>query len=348
MNCLTFRQRSTAAGLLGASHFLVDFCCTCLLTQIIQQHVSVTPVLLALLYNGLAFAFQFPIGALADVLGRPRLFACIGCLLVALGCVLPLPVAACVLVGLGNAAFHIGGGKESLHTGGKLAGPVGVFVAPGAIGIFLGPLAAGISTCFVYIGAGILALCAVILFFYRPKSDIPALEKPKFPLKRLVPLMACMFLTVLLRSYTGTVLRYEFQSSFHWALLFSLCIFAGKFLGGVFADRFGSFAFALVSQTVCTALLALSVYFPFCAMPAIFLFNTTMALTASALYRALPQYGGTMFGLTTFALFLGIVPKLMSWSNVLFSWWGLLILGLCSTVFLLGGLFLGQREDRKC
>ena len=330
------------------SHFLVDFSCTCLLTLIIGRNRSLHPVLVALLYNGLAFAFQLPIGALADAIGKSGAFACAGCLMVALGCVLPFPVASCTLVGLGNAAFHIGGGKESLCAGGKRAGPVGVFVAPGAVGIFLGPLAAKLSPSFVYAGAAVLLLCAGLLFFCRSEALQTAPEKSKLPFWCLGLLISCMFFTVLLRSYTGSILHYDFQSSFWGAAVFVLCVFAGKFFGGIFADTWGGFSFSLVSQTVCTALFVLSVFYPVCGLPAIFLFNTTMAITASALYRALPRYSGTMFGLTTFALFLGIVPRLMGWRNVLFSWWGLLILGLCSTAFLLGGLLLRQREDREC
>ena len=225
---------------------------------------------------------------------------------------------------------------------------MGAFVAPGAIGIFLGPLAAKLSPSFAYAGAAVLFLCAGLLLFCRSKASQTVLEKSKLPLWRLSLLMSCMFFTVLLRSYTGSLLHYDFQSSFWGAALFVLCIFAGKFFGGIFSDIWGGFSFSLVSQTVCTALFVLSVFYPVCGIPAIFLFNTTMAITASALYRALPHYGGTMFGLTTFALFLGIVPRLMGWRNVLFSWWGLLILGVCSTAFLLGGLLLRQREDGEC
>ena len=119
-------------------------------------------------------------------------------------------------------------------------------------------------------------------------------------------------------------------------------------MGGIFADRFGALPFSLVSQLSCTLLFVLSLYFPALAMPAILLFNTSMAVTAFTLYRCLPNYGGTMFGLTTFAIFLGVVPKLLGWNFGLFTWWGLLVLGLCSTFFLLLGLFLAKKEDAQC
>jgi FSR family fosmidomycin resistance protein-like MFS transporter len=86
----------------------------------------------------------------------------------------------------------------------------------------------------------------------------------------------------------------------------------------------------------------LSVKIPWLAFPGIFLFNTTMAITATQLYRCLPQFPGTMFGLTTLALFLGVLPRLLGAENLFFSWWGLGLLSLVSALSLLGGLVLGK------
>lgn len=341
--CKRLRECRSPLLLLGLSHFLIDFSCTCLLTRFTKSPDIIPPLLLAMIYNGLAFAFQLPIGALADRLDSTRRFSCIGCVLVAAGCFLNLPLVSCVLLGLGNAFFHVGGGRESLKRGGVHAGPVGKFVAPGAIGIFLGPLSASFFPWMRYIAPVLLLLCAGL---FLPKKEIREQDPRQLtlPIGRLFALMLCMFFTVLIRSYMGTVIHYEFQSKFHWAALFVLCIFGGKLLGGIFADRCGAFRFSLISQLCCTVLFTLSPFCPVLAFPAILLFNTTMAITASTLYRCLPAYGGTMFGLTTFALFFGVVPKLLGWRNVLFSWWGLLLLGLCSTFFLLAGLHLTKKE----
>jgi len=52
-----------------------------------------------------------------------------------------------------------------------------------------------------------------------------------------------------------------------------------------------------------------------------------------------------MFGLTTLALFLGVLPRLLGWENSLFSWWGVALLCGLSTLSLLGGLILAKRRD---
>lgn len=328
----------TAGILLGYSHFVVDLSCTALLTAYACPDAR-TALLCAIVYNGLAFAFQLPIGALADGLRKHRFFSVMGCLLVAFGALSgKIPLLLCLLIGLGNACFHVGGGRESLLRGGKKAAMIGHFVAPGAIGIFLGPLLTNRFPTFLPVFPCLCLFSALLLLILRqPESRTEALCLPP-QRKKFLAVCLCMFLTVLLRSYMGSTVHYSFQSITLMAVLFVLCIFGGKFLGGVFADRFGAFSFSLVAQLAATALFVLSVWYPYCAYPAIFLFNTTMAITAHRLYRLSPKNCGAMFGLTTLALYLGTLPKLLGWGNPFFTWWGLLLLGLLSTALLLAGL----------
>ena len=340
------KQKTIAAGLLlGGTHFLVDFCCTAILTGLSLQVSGEMLLICAILYNGLAFAFQLPLGALADRLQLSRSLCAFGCLLVAVAPFLPAPILVSALLGLGNACFHVGGGREALHRGGEKAGFVGHFVAPGAIGIFLGPLCAKMSWPIHVIAPVSLSLCAFLFFFTRNGGK--QTETLRFPAQalgtgRLAAMMVCMFLTVLLRAYMGTIIHYDFQAFPLLAALFVLCIFGGKFFGGTLADRFGAFPFSLCAQLSATVLFVLSLWVPWCAYPAIFLFNTTMAITAHKLYVALPSWGGTMFGLTTLALFLGSVPKLLGTESPFFTWWGLLLLSLLSTALLLTGLHIGR------
>lgn len=330
-------------SLLGAAHFLVDLACTALLTMTAGTLPYDGVIACALLYNGLAFAFQLPIGALGDCLGLQRGLAALGCLLVALGAWMPEPLLLCVAIGLGNACFHVGGGREALKRGGARAGWVGRFVAPGAIGIFLGPKLARLS----WLLRWALPLCllglAAVLFLTRREgreAETMTLAGKRLPPARLAGVMGCMFLTVLLRSYMGTVLRYGFMANIGWAFCFTLCVFGGKYFGGILADRFGDLRFSIWAQVAAVVLFALSVRFPILAMPGIFLFNTTMAITAARLYTCAPGYPGTMFGLTTLALYLGVIPKLLGWKSGLFTWWGLGILSLISAGLLLSGLVL--------
>ena len=333
--------------LLGVSHFFVDFLCTTLLASCVETAAPVSILTLAILYNGLAFAFQLPLGALGDLLDSRRSFAAMGCTLVAIGSFLPSPIFMCLCIGLGNAFFHVGGGREALQKSGGKAAAVGRFVAPGAIGIFLGPRLVSLFWLRRYVLPGILVTLALFLLLQRNKKPLPFFQKPTLSSLRVAGILGCMFLTVFLRSYMGTILAYPFLSQLFGALCFTVCIFLGKFLGGTFADRFGNLPFSISAQAACVILFTLSAKVPWLAFPGIFLFNTTMAITATELYRCLPRFPGTMFGLTTLALFLGVLPRLLGLQNIFFSWWGLGLLSLISAVSLLGGLILGKggRKD---
>lgn len=331
-----------------ASHFLVDFTCTALLTAACVGVRGVSAVLCAIVYNGLAFAMQLPIGYLSDRLRLRRTLAAGGCVLVAAGSLLVHPLALCAAVGLGNACFHVGAGREALELGGARAGRVGRFVAPGAVGIFLGPLAADVFLLTRRFAPLSLVVCALLLTAQKrekPKK-LPREAQLSLSPARRTALTACMFLTVLLRSYMGTVTRYAALSAPVFAAAMTLCVFLGKFFGGSLADRFGALRFQLPAQLAGTALFALSVWVPALGLPAALLFNTTMAVTVHTLYRSAPARAGTMFGLTTLALYLGVLPRLLGAPNPLFTWWGLLLCGLASAALLLGGLRLAQKEGR--
>ena len=331
--------------LLGPAHFAVDLSCTAALTLLAGGLPVWQVTACAILYNGLAFAFQLPVGAIGDLRRLHRGLAALGCALVAVGMWIGNPLPAAAVMGLGNACFHVGGGRESLKRGGAKAAPVGRFVAPGAVGIFLGPRIAGLTVLVKWILP--LCLLALALLFIRTRAAGEAAEQESIAAcaaarGRLTLIAGCMFLTVLLRSYMGTVLRYPFLSDSGWALLYTVCIFGGKYLGGILADRFGAVKFSVTAQTLATVLFALSPAVPLLAFPAIFLFNSTMAVTAWKLYTCLPRYPGTMFGLTTFALYLGVLPKLLGLEIGGFSWWGLGLLSLVSGVLLVVGLLLGK------
>lgn len=255
------RELRRGAILLGGTHFLVDLCCTAALTALALRSSVQRVLLCAILYNGLAFAFQLPIGALADRLQLSRSLCAFGCLLVAVAGFFAPPILVTVLLGLGNACFHVGGGREALHRGGEKAAFVGYFVAPGAMGIFLGPLCAKAVSAFAYIAAAPLLLCAFLLFVSRregKKAKMLQLRARPFHTLSALLIMGCMFLTVLLRSYMGSILHYPFQSKVIFSALFVLAIVGGKFCGGVLADRFGVFSFTLWAQLCAVLLFVLS------------------------------------------------------------------------------------------
>lgn len=292
-------------GVCCAAHFCVDFACAFLLFCVLRGKVRWAELLL--LYNFCAFAVQMPLGVLADRWQRDGRVAAAGALLVAAAYLVPgVPVLTVLLAGLGNAAFHVGGGLAVLEQAHDRAGPLGLFVSPGALGLFLGTLLGKGAALPLFLPPLVL-LGLTLLLGRLPDPDGPAREAPApAPGKTLWPL-ALLLGVVVLRSWVGMSLTFPWKGTGHWALCLTVSLALGKAAGGVLADRFGPMRTAAVSLSLSAALL-LGSRWPVCGVLAVFLFNMTMPLTLWACTRLLPRSRGFAFGLLTFGLFLGFLP----------------------------------------
>lgn len=286
-------------------HFLVDFACAFLLFRTLRGGAAWGELLLV--YNFCAFAVQMPLGLLADRWDRDGLVAAVGALLVMLAYGLTaLPWVAVTVVGLGNAAFHVGGGLETLSLSGERAGPLGLFVAPGAVGLFFGTLLGKDGAFPIWPVPFLLLFAAAALLWARldrPKQP----GDPKAPRLHLALPLLLLLAVVVLRSYVGMTLTFPWKGEGRWALVLVLALALGKAAGGYLADRFGFLRTAAGSLALSAALL-LAPGLPACGAAAVFLFNMTMPLTLWASARLLPRTRGFAFGLLTFGLFLGYVP----------------------------------------
>ena len=292
------------------THFLVDFACAFLMFYSVIR--SPDWYLCILLYNFCAFAMQMPIGIVADRLNRNNLVAAVGCMLVcgAYG-LMSVPVAAAVVVGLGNGMFHVGGGIDVLNISERKSAALGIFVSPGAFGVFFGTiLGRQDASVFIPIMLIALALVAVVIFaMSRIRGDSVVPNVPFSPVvpPRLFVAVICLFLVVCLRSYVGLAIEFPWRSASYWGLALVCASAFGKTIGGFLFDRFG--AFKTVVLTLGTAsLLFLIPQFPIAGVSAILLFNMTMPITLWFIAKMIPGAKGFSFGLLTFALFLGFLP----------------------------------------
>ena len=231
-----------------------------------------------------------------------------------------VPLIAAAVAGLGNGMFHVGGGIEVMNSSEK-AGPLGLFVSPGAIGLFLGRFCAGFFKAAWFIPVGLLiAFGALILLpgvkrrFVSGNAEF-SLETPP----RGAIMLVLLFLVVALRSFMGTTPAFsagEYLSPLPalWAGLIPVLALAfGKAAGGYLADAVGGRLTAILSLGVCAVLLFIPGA-PVAKLAALFLFNMTMPLTLHAARLILKGAKGAAFGLLTAALFVGIIPMLLSFS----------------------------------
>lgn len=294
------------------AHFCVDFGCAFFIYSRFLNPWQWT--LCLVLYNFCAFAMQAPLGLLADKLNRNAVLATAGCVIVALSAFLSkYAVLACVIAGIGNALFHLGGGIDTLNDCGKRCGKLGVFVSPGAFGIFFGTKLGRAKSLPFYAVMAALFLAALLILLMASRHDLLKHSR-NVPVSfdgitspGVIPAAVCFFLVVCLRSFAGSSMAFPWKSVGQWAVINTCAVVFGKTAGGFLADRFGAVRSSWVTLGA-SAILFLLADHPAAGVLAVFLFNMTMPVTLGALGRMLPGVKGFAFGTLTLALFVGLVP----------------------------------------
>lgn len=304
-------DKLTRLAVYSLAHFLVDFCCALLVFRIVPHFINAA--LLYLVYNYCAFALQMPIGLIADRLNRNAMVAALGCGLVGASFALhPYPLAAVLAAGIGNACFHVGSGIDVMNDSPKKASALGVYVSPGAAGLFFGT-ALGKGD-FPLLGGGVLmaaSFAAILIMAHRThvlrrSHNAPLSFRGMLSFDTVLPAI-CLFLVVIIRSFAGMTMSFDWKSTGHWALVCTGAVVLGKTAGGFVMDRLGARMTSLLSL-VASALLLFFSASPYAGVAAIFLFNMTMPVTLSCLAEKTPGCKGFSFGLLTFALFIGFAP----------------------------------------
>ena len=302
-----------------------------------------------LIYNFSAFAMQLPIGILADKINKNANCSAIGCILVAIAFGFAnYGIISCLIAGIGNAMFHVGGGIDVLNISNKKATLSGIFVSTGAMGIFLGGKSASIEFDKFYIAILILLLSALSLFWlYKQIKDNVKNEKIKTIKlnKNEWIALICIFITVCIRSYVGMILAFDWKSSFTFAILSIFSIVLGNILGGIIGDKIGfkKIPLLLLISAFC---FIFSFTNPITGIIAILLFNMTMPITLICSSNIFNSNKGLAFGLLTLALFVGTVLTVVNYDN-LFTQTGLLVITLISAIILYIALIYYNRSENS-
>ena len=323
------------------AHFLVDFACANFMYR--YGFSSGIWFVAVILYNFCAFALQMPFGLVVDKVNKNALFAASGCAIVAIAYLFQSAVLpAAIILGIGNAFFHVGGGTDVLNSSTKKASILGIFVSPGAFGIYYGTILGKQSADYSmqFIVALLVMAIVIVLADYLSGSTISSNNVPVslHSGKNLGAVVAitCFFIVVLLRSYMG---MRKFSWGAEWGTWLICAVVFGKAAGGIIGDIFGLKKTAFISLVIATAL------FVFCNEPilgvvAIFFFNMTMPITLWAVAKVLKGCKGFSFGLLTVALFLGLLPSYFTNGITYHTEMGSAAIALVS----LGILMLGLRK----
>ena len=325
-------------------HFIVDLACAILVTNFISQKMgnSINYFVGILIYNFFAFVMQLPIGIIADKVNKNALCSSIGCLIVAIAYAFSdVGIVACLIAGIGNAMFHVGGGIDVLNISDKKATLSGIFVSTGAMGIFLGGKSAAVNFDQYYAIVIALVLSAILLLwlYKQIKGKVSNIEViiPKINKTEMIAII-CLMITVVVRGYVGLILAFEWKSNFLLALISIFAVVFGKMLGGIIGDKIGFMKISLISLIVSAIMYIFAFNNSVLGILAILFFNMTMPITLTALSNILFNNKGMAFGLLTVALFIGAIPVLFGYTKEIFNPIGLFITTIVSAIILYVGI----------
>ena len=299
-------------ALLSVCHMGIDFLCAFSLYRCFSDRYEAF-----LLYNFCAFALQMPLGILIDLWSKNSkktmlpgmMFTFAGIILTILG-----SFVSHILLGIGNAFFHVGGGVLTIHDDdfSQFKGKgLGTFVAPGAIGLILGSLyydSERFMLIRLMVSAGLLVM-AYLLYRDREERMMTTDEISWEGNKELPMLILACFIVVILRSLTGLAISFPWKTDKLITIISVLCLAAGKTAGGFLSAYLG------MRKTVILTLVVSMITYAFAdqmgiGLLALFAFNMTMPLTLYLLAGKMKQMPGFAFGILTFGLFLGYLPVL--------------------------------------
>lgn len=325
---------SAQLTLLSLTHALVDACCAMLVFSLVHIYPlsSRDYLLMVIVYNGAAFALQPICGIVSDMFHSAKMCALLGVFAAigAVGALLHNPWLTVALAGLGNALYHIGGGSAVLVKGGEKAAPSGVFVAPGAVGLALGAYigSRGVPTVWPFVAA--LAGAALLIFFADLSPDtVLQREKQTAPSEGWISALLLLLSSVAMRSLIGFAAGGTLEGKRNLLILLVAAAALGKALGGIVADRLGWRRTGVAALLASVVFLSIGRYGVGYVLSGMVLFQMTMPITLSAVYRIFPQRPGLTFGLCCLALILGAAPVFTPMRHIFES-----------TMILVSGIFL--------
>ncbi len=331
MTALPIWTRVTSgAAALGVVHAFVDCASGFVIFRdlgpsALDRHGVVTMVVL---YNVLAFGGQSLAGLAADRFGNYRGMAVAGALLAAVALMMgPFSlIPAIVVVGVGNALFHVGAGADVLRSSGDRAAESGVFVGPGSVGLAAGIWLGGHDVaCRYVIVAMLLAFLPLLPLIAR--STMPRVTQGQLPRARnavMVALIACalfLVVSVTVRSIVGGTVAGTWRGvSTEVMIGLALAACVGKVVGGFVADRLGWATVSVVALLASAPLVSVLVGHPAGAIVGMLLFQMTMAVTLKATHHLMPGRPGLAFGIPCLALVAGAIPGLLGQGHWFSPW----------------------------
>lgn len=300
-------------------HFVVDALCALGMFTYAYQSGEQYLFLLFLHYNGIAFLGQPLIGLLIDRFPQPHLFLLIGVEFLLVAFLLKdFMIWPVVLLGIGNAFFHISGGKYVIeHTHNDIVS-LGIFVSTGAIGIIVGQFFSNRSMMLGLLTA--LFVFTFMILLSKEERPVPVQEYITEKKSSLYFVLFLILAVVMIRSYIGKITVCEFDTTRFTFLGISIACCLGKIAGGLCAKYFGVFKTISWSMTIAIVMLCLFTKDYPCILIGVFFFNFSMPITLYLANRLLSKHHGLAFGLLAATLLPGYLLGMLNESITAAKW----------------------------
>lgn len=326
----------------SALHFFVDYFSMFVVTLITNNPVY--GLLCTVLYDFIAFLIQPLLGALFDNKKSVQTWMTISELIVIVSLFLPLDILKVIGLGFGNALFHIAAGKLVLDKGQKSA-PQGVFISFGAIGV---ALASAFKLDWLFTIILVLFVAVIIINQFMDYSTIKYdfdEEKNVADSFLVVPIIL-ICLGVFFRGFFGSYVVYPWKNGTLTIMLFSLAVFAGKFVGGFIIDKLGRLPTIAISSVISifAAFFNSNIYI---SLLGIFGVNLMMALTLDLTRIVAPKNRAFGFGLSAAFLCLGSVVGFCLIQRVPYYFWINIILMVVNAITLIIAILYSKKKGIK-
>ena len=276
--------------LLGLAHGVSDAAAG-LLVGVIIQHGTPDMNLQILEYNLLAFGLMPLAGLLFDRLKRPQQGVSAS-LLVTLAGLMLLPFRleiSILLIGLGSAGLHAGGGSIAITATPGRASAAGVFAGFGVVGLALGGAASGIDQT----SARLVLICLLALLSaaikFTPQVASQRRVQAELPVALPMFMIVVLVVAISLRSMVWVGAQSGLARYSAAAIWVAVAAGIGKLAGGFVSDRFGWKRYTLTALTGAGLLfLFASQWLPALMLGALLLQSMT-PISIAALGRVLPE-----------------------------------------------------------
>jgi len=311
-----------SASIYGIIHLLVDFACVIGVFAGIGESAN-NFAYIVLLYNMVAFLIQPIIGWYSDKLNKYRQLLFLSCIFVLIGlCISPYSWLSVFIFGFGNALFHVTAGALCLNLDKRKTAFAGIFVAPGDVGLMAGTLIGknlNLAVTHIFILTAVFFILIILILFLdfknKDSSEIfltESSESKKFVFeKEHIGMSIIIFgIIITVRAFIGSNLSFSWIDSAVLTMLLAVFISAGKAAGGIIADKIGDKFTGTVALLISSPFLAFLSANMTASIIGIFLFNMTMPLTMTAIFRKMPAYPAFSFGIAAMALLPGFYAGL--------------------------------------